>query len=277
MQVLTLTLLLAGCGGANSAVPAPVPEISAQVSAQALAQPQPCTGAFVAHSLDYSTTSAGKIAVYEANGSGLAIGDLDGDGRLDLVMANLDGPNAILWNQGHFQFRHEDLAFGTSRAAAIVDVDADGKLDIVFTRRFEKPTLLHNTGQTGPQRFAAGPLPGVNNPFYSMTWGDLNGDGSLELIPDRTIPNCKSRLGQSSSSRAAAWACSSTGSRAGTFRRSAWPMPPMRWQLPCPIWMAMVARILWSAMISIAPITPGCSRMAHGGWQRRLPTRPKTP
>jgi len=178
-----LALLLAGCGGSNSvATPAPAVEIPVQVSAHALAQPQPCTGAFVPHTLDYSTTSAGNIAVYEANGSGLAIGDLDGDGRLDLVMANLDGPNAILWNQGNFQFRREDLSFGNSRAAAIVDVDADSKPDIVFTRRFAKPTLLHNTGQAGTHRFSVGALPGVNNPFYSMNWGDLDGNGALELI-----------------------------------------------------------------------------------------------
>jgi hypothetical protein len=183
MRALLLALLLAGCGGtASNTSPAPAAEIPMRVATQALAQPQPCTGAFVPHTLDYSTTSAGSIGLYEANGSGLAIGDLDGDGRLDIVMANLDGPNAILWNQGDFRFLREDLSFGSSRAAAIVDVDADGKPDIVFTRRFAKPTLLHNTGQAGAGRFTAGPLPGVNNPFYSMTWGDLDGNGALELI-----------------------------------------------------------------------------------------------
>lgn len=183
LRLLLLALLLAGCAGAppgNSLVPAT--ETPVQVSSQALAQPRPCTGGFVPYALDYSTTSAGRIAVYEANGAGLAIDDLDADGRPDIVMANLDGPNAILWNQGDFQFRRQDLSFGRSRAVAIVDVDADGKPDIVFTRRFEKPAYLHNTGKPGADRFTVGTLPGVNNPFYSMTWGDLAGDGALELI-----------------------------------------------------------------------------------------------
>src|SRR3954468_1271233 len=119
VRALALALLLAGCGGLNSTSSrTPAAEIPAQVAAHALAQPQPCTGAFVAHTLDYTTTSASNVAVYEANGSGLAIGDLDGDGRLDIVMSNLAGPNAILWNQGDFQFHREDLSFGTSRAAA---------------------------------------------------------------------------------------------------------------------------------------------------------------
>ena len=182
-RLLIFVLLLVGCAGVPAdTTTAPDAEIPAQISTQALTQVQPCTGAFVAHSLDYSTASASNVGVYEANGSGLAIGDLDGDGRLDIVMSNLAGPNAILWNQGDFQFRREDLSFGNSRAAAIVDVDADSKPDIVFTRRFEKPTLLRNTGTADPQRFTVGILPGVNNPFYSMAWGDLDGNGTLELI-----------------------------------------------------------------------------------------------
>jgi len=182
-RLLVLALLLAGCAGAPSGTsPAPAAEISVQFNAHALAQPQPCTGAFVPHTLDYTTTSSSNVAVYEANGSGLALGDLDGDGRLDIVMSNLAGPNAILWNQGDFHFRREDLSFGDSRAATIVDVDADGKQDVVFTRRFAKPTLLRNTGQSGAGRFAVGDLPGVNNPFYSIAWGDLDGNGKLDLI-----------------------------------------------------------------------------------------------
>jgi hypothetical protein len=181
--LLLLALLLAGCASAASSPgSAPAAEIPVQMSSHALAQPQPCTGAFVPHTLDYTTISNGLIVTFDSNGAGLAIGDLDADGRLDIVIANLDGPNAILWNQGDFQFRREDLSFGTSRAAAIVDVDADSRPDIVFTRRFQKPTYLHNTGASGANRFVEGILPGVNNPFYSMAWGDLQGDGNLQLI-----------------------------------------------------------------------------------------------
>src|SRR5215218_6226216 len=82
-RLLIFVLLLAGCASAPAGIStAPVVEIPAQVSAQALAQPLPCTGVFVAHTLDYSTASASNLAVYEANGSGLAIGDLDGDRQL---------------------------------------------------------------------------------------------------------------------------------------------------------------------------------------------------
>src|SRR5690242_10248807 len=113
--LLALALLLAGCASAaSSPSAAPATEIPVQLTSHALAQPQPCTGGFVQHRLDYTTTSNGLIVTFDSNGAGLAIGDLDADGRLDIVMANLDGPNAILWNQGDFQFRRQDLSFGTS-------------------------------------------------------------------------------------------------------------------------------------------------------------------
>ena len=45
-----------------------------------------CTGAFVTHFLPhFTTTSDGVIRMFQANGSGIATGDLDGDRDLDLV------------------------------------------------------------------------------------------------------------------------------------------------------------------------------------------------
>ncbi len=146
-----------------------------------------CTDAFISHSLDHTTDGGGKvIALFESNGAGVAINDLDNDDDLDIVLANLNDVNTILWNDSGLVFRTQRLDFGDSRAVSIVDVDGDGWQDIVFTRRFAKPTLLHNNGQppsadeTG--RFTAADLVGVNNPLYSMDWADLNGDGRLDLV-----------------------------------------------------------------------------------------------
>lgn len=38
--------------------------------------------------------------MFEANGAGLATGDLDRDGDLVFVLGNLDASNTILWNEG---------------------------------------------------------------------------------------------------------------------------------------------------------------------------------
>ncbi len=72
-------------------------------------------------------------------GLGVATGDYDGDGWVDLYVTNL-GPNVLLRNRGDGSFEDvsraagvDDPGFGTS--AAFVDVDLDGDLDL-FTLNY---------------------------------------------------------------------------------------------------------------------------------------------
>jgi hypothetical protein len=140
-----------------------------------------CSGHFVAHDLDHITSVPGgqKVRMFEANGAGVGINDLDGDGKLDIVFANDAGPNTILWNEGELQFQTERLPQGDSRAVTLVDVDGDGKLDIVFSRKKTAPTYWHNDGD---RHFTRQFLGGVGKPLYAINWADLNGDGALDLV-----------------------------------------------------------------------------------------------
>jgi uncharacterized protein YuzB (UPF0349 family) len=181
---LAVLMLMTACQ--NTVIDAPPVQLDpAQllVTSAPLAQPEPCTGSFVTHLLDHTTTTGSQVvALYESNGSGVAINDLDNDGDLDIVLANLSDPNTILWNQGDLVFRTQRLSHGDSRAVNIVDLEGDGWQDIVFTRRFAKPTLWRNSDPDGEPRFVEGVLPDVHNPLYSMNWGDVNGDGDLDLV-----------------------------------------------------------------------------------------------
>jgi hypothetical protein len=154
--------------------------IPVQVSQSALTPPAACADTFVTHPLAYTTTvRSHPVRLFESNGSGVAIGDLNDDGWPDVVFANLGGPNTILWNQGGLTFRPEVLDDTDSRAVNIVDVDGDNRLDLVFTHRTAGVSYWRNTGQTG---FVRETLPGVLQPAYAMAWGDLNGDNRLDLV-----------------------------------------------------------------------------------------------
>lgn len=117
--------------------------------------------------------------MFESNGAGVAGGDLNGDGLIDLAFANLDGPDTILWNMGQLQFRTMPLDDTNSRAVAIVDVDGDTWLDVAFTHRGAGLSVWQNQQDGTFQRRA---LPGVLASAYTMAWADLNGDSTLDLV-----------------------------------------------------------------------------------------------
>ena len=167
--------LLVACQSGNE-----VQDTSAEITKTALTGNNTCAGYFITRELDHTTTNAYEpVDMYDSNGSGLAINDLDNDGDLDIVLANLAGNNNIFWNEGGLNFRKDEMEHGSSRAVATVDVDADGWLDIVFTTRVGTPILWRNTGEGS---FEQTPMPGVDEHAYSMVWADLDADGDLDLV-----------------------------------------------------------------------------------------------
>lgn len=180
-----LLLVLTGCRApANNARSAPHAEtLPVAVQQRSFAAPTgPCSGSFVTRELPFVATLPGDEArSFDANGAGVAVGDLDGDGWLDLVLAHQNGPNAVLWNQGQLQFRAESLPASGSRAVNLVDVDGDDRLDIVFTQRRGGPNWWRNTGDVR-ERFVREVLPGVASPATVMAWADLHGDARLDLV-----------------------------------------------------------------------------------------------
>ncbi len=154
-----------------------------------------CSAAFIAQELDHSTTATKlPVGFYDSNGAGLAINDLDGDSRLDIVLANLAGDNAILWNRGNLKFERQALPSATpARGAAIVDVDADGRLDIVFTQQAAAPLFWRNLGG---RRFQREVLDGVIYIGYAMNWLDADRDGDLDLLTGSYDAENEKILGQ---------------------------------------------------------------------------------
>lgn len=146
-----------------------------------LDQAQACSGAFVSHELDHITTvpSGDIVQAFEANGSGVAVNDLNNDGLLDIVLGNHAGQNTILWNEGNLTFRTSHLAVGDTRAVTLIDYNLDGWIDIFITRTESAPNLWLNQGD---ETFEQEIINSLSEPLYTINWGDLDGDGDLDLV-----------------------------------------------------------------------------------------------
>ena len=163
--------------------------------------PADCTGSFVSHVLDNVSLVPGEqgVRMFDSNGSGVALGDLNGDLLPEIALANLSEPNAILWNLGALRFKRTALSHQDSRAVAMVDVDGDAVLDMVFTRRLDPPVAyLSQAGAMGAAapRFSITALPGITKTAYSMAWADVDRDGDLDLLTGSYDLELRALLGE---------------------------------------------------------------------------------
>ncbi len=119
----------------------------------------------------------------------VAIGDFNGDGKADLVVANVNSNTVSVFrntgNTGIISYAaKEDLAVATNPySVAIGDLDGDGKADLAVANFSSNiVSVFRNNGSSGTISYA----PKVDfitgdNP-YLVRIGDLNGDGKPDLV-----------------------------------------------------------------------------------------------
>uniref|UniRef100_UPI00036793D2 FG-GAP-like repeat-containing protein n=2 Tax=Aureimonas ureilytica TaxID=401562 RepID=UPI00036793D2 len=113
----------------------------------------------------------------------VALGDLNGDGKLDIVIANTGSDNAsVLLSNGANGFQPGRLVPTGAGPTSVVlgDVNGDGKLDIVTTNyRDNTASILLGNGD-GTFRTAQTLITRLQP--YSVALGDVNGDGKLDIV-----------------------------------------------------------------------------------------------
>jgi hypothetical protein len=147
---------------------------------------------------------AGLLAAV-GNGLGVVAGDFDGDGRVDVFVANDRTPNHLWLNAGGGRFREQALAMGcaldqdgtakSGMGVDAVDADDDGDLDLlVVNLDGESDSFFRNEKKFFVDDTAAAGLRAASRPYtrFGTALLDFDNDGFLDLF------EANGRVGQQS-------------------------------------------------------------------------------
>ena len=117
------------------------------------------------------------------SGHGLGAGDINGNGRMDIVLCKgwLEAPEDPYGAPWTF---HQDFDLGSASIPVLVtDVNGDGLNDIIVGQAH--PYGLdwwEQRVEGGKRKWVKHPIDPYNSQYHDMWWADLDGDGENELI-----------------------------------------------------------------------------------------------
>ncbi|MCA8963831.1 MAG: VCBS repeat-containing protein, partial [Planctomycetes bacterium] len=133
----------------------------------------------------FSDATTSRLPVDIDSTDALALGDVDGDGDLDIVIGNLGQQNRLYINDGTGTFSDDTasrmpMANDATRSLAFGDVDGDGDLDMLIGNGQQR--LYVNDGTGTYSDATATRMPVANDATQSVTLGDVDGDGDLDMV-----------------------------------------------------------------------------------------------
>ncbi len=157
------------------------------------------TGIHFQNRLDEGLNTNILMYEYFYNGGGVAIGDVNADGKEDIYLTSNMGDNALYLNEGDLRFKEVGNISGAKgrsgpwkTGVSIIDINGDGKLDIYICYSGSLPDdkranqLFINQGNNEeniPQFEEQAEAYGVNSPAYSNQayFFDYDKDGDLDM------------------------------------------------------------------------------------------------
>ncbi|MEQ1690618.1 MAG: FG-GAP-like repeat-containing protein [Gemmatimonas sp.] len=123
-----------------------------------------------------------------AQGGGVSMGDVDGDGRPDVFLAKTEGCSALYRNAGEWKFEDITTRAGVgacdrrSTGSALADVDGDNDLDLVLLSTTGPNAIFVNDGKGRFSERATAGLDTGGRGATTVTMADVDGTGRLAMF-----------------------------------------------------------------------------------------------